>query len=276
MKIHPSISVSQRSTPAWSIEEDIDFFVREEIKTIGIDFEKVNADKLDELLTPIASSGIKIGNLRVNNPFNLSEPEQWSEQREVASKIMDVALELHPDLMVVSSGAPGTLPWERAADSFEEVMRPMLMEAEREGIHIAIEHTDSMLVDTGFIHTLHDAIDFSWRIDTGVCMVVDSCWSERNLAGTISAGIERISLVRIADRALGSRQAGTSIVPGDGNVPIGRILNQLIDAGYPGYFDLVIAGPEIESEGYESAIKRSLQHLSDILGEPESIDETDN
>ena len=43
-------------------------------------------------------------------------------------------------------------------------------------------------------------------------------------------------------------------VPGDGDIPLARLLRILVDAGYAGAFELELVGPAIEDEGYESAI----------------------
>jgi sugar phosphate isomerase/epimerase len=54
-------------------------------------------------------------------------------------------------------------------------------------------------------------------------------------------------------------------VPGDGDIPLSRIIGQLLDAGYDGVFDIEIIGSRIEDEGYESAIRRSLGYLDELL-----------
>lgn len=273
--MNPQLCVNQRSSQSWSLDEDLDFFKRVGIEAIALDLDKLttaDAADTDAVVKRLKAADIRITDLRISCPFDLAHPEMWPDQREQASMIMDLALELRPDVMTFTTGSPGTVPWERIADSFAEAMHQILMEADREDLRVSIEHNDPMLVDTGFIHTLRDAIDMSWRIDSGVTMVIDSCWSERNLAGTIAAGVEQISLVRVGDRSIGGRLAGTSLVPGDGDIPLARIIGQLLDAGYAGYFDIMIGGPEIEQEGYESAIRRSLRYLEEVL---EDSDETD-
>ena len=54
----------------------------------------------------------------------------------------------------------------------------------RAGVPFAIEHTNSLRVDVGFVHTLRDAIDLARRLDTGVCMEINACWAERDLGAT--------------------------------------------------------------------------------------------
>jgi sugar phosphate isomerase/epimerase len=54
-------------------------------------------------------------------------------------------------------------------------------------------------------------------------------------------------------------------VPGDGDVPLPRILDDLFRAGYGGPLELELVGPRIESEGYASAIRRGVAYLDHVL-----------
>ena len=65
-------------------------------------------------------------------------------------------------------------------------MGPAIVEAERERLALAIEHTHSLRTDVGFLHTLRDAVELAWRLGVGVCLEVNACWAERNLGGTIA------------------------------------------------------------------------------------------
>ena len=66
----------------------------------------------------------------------------------------------------------------------------------------------------GFVHTLRDAIDLARRVDLGVCVEVNACWAERDLASTIADGIDRIRLVQVSDYAIGTTSTPDRLVPG--------------------------------------------------------------
>jgi sugar phosphate isomerase/epimerase len=273
--MHDHISVSGVSSWTWSLDEDLSFYEREAIENIGVAYRKLDATE-----DPVAAAkriverGHRVTNLLVPGPFSLDRPDAWPEQRELAALVMDTALVLQPETLVFTTGSAGRLPWERAADALEEVMRSPIAEADREGIRVALEHTNSLRTDVGFVHTLRDAIELGWRLGTGVCMEINACWSERNLGGTIAAGVEAISVVQISDVAIGTRMTPDRLVPGDGDIPLGRIVNQLLDAGYDGVFDIEIVGPHIEDEGYESAITRSIAQVEALL-EPPALEDED-
>jgi sugar phosphate isomerase/epimerase len=98
-----------------------------------------------------------------------------------------------------------------------------------------------------------------------VLLECNACWTERALGSTIAAGIGRIRLVQVSDYRVGTHCTPDRLVPGDGDIPLGRIIGQLLAAGYSGVFDLELIGPRIEIEGYPSAIQRSVAWLSSLL-----------
>jgi sugar phosphate isomerase/epimerase len=55
------------------------------------------------------------------------------------------------------------------------------------------------------------------------------------------------------------------LVPGDGAIPLERLLEQLLEAGYRGPFDLELLGPEIEREGPGRALRRGADWLRAAL-----------
>ena len=141
----------------------------------------------------------------------------------------------------------------------------MLHEARARGVDFAIEHTNSLRVDVGFVHTLRDAVDLARRLDTGVCMELNACWAERGLAATIRDGIDRIRLVQVSDFKVGTVASSQRLVPGDGDIPIARILRELVDAGYRGFFELELIGDAIVAEGYDAAVPRAVAALDALL-----------
>lgn len=268
--MHPRLSVSEISSSSFDLDEDLALWAEAGITNVGISLAKLEATG-----DPVAAvervhgAGLRVANLLAPGPFRLDRPEDWSAQRAQADVLMDVALALRPEVVILTTGPAGTLPWERAADAFAEITRGIVAEAEREGLLFAIEHTNALRTDVGFVHTLRDAMELGFRVDMGVCLEMQSCWAERNLAGTITAGIDAIVAVQVSDYAIGTHCTPDRLVPGDGDLPIERIVRLLEDAGYEGTYDLELVGPRIEEEGYRSAITRGLAWMTELLTELE-------
>ena len=101
-------------------------------------------------------------------------------------------------------------------------------------------------------------------------MELNACWAERGLAETIRKGADRIRLVQVSDFTIGTVASSQRLVPGDGDIPIERILGRVLDAGYAGVFDLELIGDAITAEGYDAAVPRAVDALGGILTELEA------
>jgi sugar phosphate isomerase/epimerase len=265
--MHPRVSLSAISTASWELDADLAFYDDAGITNVGISVAKLERFGWEAGTRRIADAGLRVTNLIGLGPFELAEPDGWESQQERLGHALETATAVGAECLVFTTGPAGPLSWEEAADALEAALTPVLADARGRGVPFAIEHTNSLRVDVGFVHTLRDVVDLAERLDTGVCMEVNACWAERGLAGTIAAGVDRLRLVQVSDFAVGTLSTPNRLVPGDGDIPLERILGQVLAAGYRGCFDLELIGPRIEDQGYRSACSRGIERLGELLDE---------
>lgn len=266
--MHPRACVSAISTFALALDEDLAFWERHAIRTVGVSVAKLERFGWAQgtaLVADAVARGLRVANLIGLGPFHLADPSQWARQQDRLVNSLDTAVAVGAECMVFTTGPFAPLSWEEAADALDTALAPVLAAAHERGIPFAIEHTNSLRVDVGFVHTLRDAIDLARRLDTGVCMELNACWAERELAETIRAGADRIRLVQVSDFKVGTLASSQRLVPGDGDIPIARILGDVLAAGYAGVFDLELIGTAITEEGYDAAVPRAVDALGALL-----------
>jgi len=262
--------VSAISTFNLALDEDLAFWERHRIGTVGVSVAKLERFGWDggtRLVADAVDRGLRVANLIGLGPFRLADPAGWPRQQERLAQSIETAAAVGAECMVFTTGPFAPLTWEEAADALEAALAPILVEAAARKVPFAIEHTNSLRVDVGFVHTLKDAIDLARRFDVGVCMELNACWAERGLGATIRDGVDRIRLVQVSDFTVGTVASSQRLVPGDGDIPIARILRTVLDAGYPGVFDLELIGDAIAAEGYDAAVPRAIDALEAILAE---------
>lgn len=247
MTVHPRVCVSGISTWNQSLADDIALYEELGIHTIGAAMRKIDGDTDVELLV---SSGLEFANVIGVGHAGLS-------------RAIDLANRLGAPAIVFTTGPAGDLEWDAAADAFAEALTSQLPEPSP--ISLCLEHTNSLRHDVSFVHTLRDAIGLAERLDIHVCMEINACWAERDLARTIASGIDRIGIVQVSDFSIGTLSTPNRLVPGDGDIPLRRVIGHVLDAGYQGVFDLELVGPAIEAEGYPSSLARSCAYLSELL-----------
>ena len=263
--MHDRISVSAISTFGWPLDRDLAFYAEAGIGNVGVSVAKLERFGWSEGAARVVDAGLRVTNLIGLGPFHLADASGWERQQERLVRALEVARLVSAECVVFTTGPAGPLPWDDAANALAEAMAPVLGEARARDVPFAIEHTNSLRVDVGFVHTLADAVDLARRLGTGVCMEINACWAERNLAATIAAGIDTLRLVQVSDFAVGTLSTPDRRVPGDGDIPLDRILRTTIAAGYTGCFDLELIGPAIDAEGYERAVPRAVDALGALL-----------
>ena len=260
---HRRLSVSALSSWNWTLDQDLAFWQESGIDHVGIWTAKLDGPGWDQAVDRVASAGLRISNLISAGPFSLDRPERWPEQRQRLVSMLDAAETIEAPLLVLTTGPANGLDWEEAAAALEAAIGPVLDLGHQ--VPIAFEHTNSLRPDIGFLHTLADAVDFARQVGVGVCMECNACWAERGLYQTITESVDTLSIVQVDDFVIGTRDTPNRVVPGDGDIPLERIIGQLLAAGYAGAFDLEVVGPRIEEEGYGSAILRSVEAISTTL-----------
>jgi sugar phosphate isomerase/epimerase len=193
------------------------------------------------------------------------ERGEWRDARESLARLIDIAAELGARSIYMLTGGHGGLAWEEAADCFCEAIAPCVDQAKAAGIELAIENASALYAEIHIAHSLADTITLAEMAGVGVCIELFFCWAEAGLPALFARAMPRCQLVQLSDYVYGDRSLPARAVPGDGAIPLERIVGSLLQAGYAGTFDLELLGPRIDAEGPSVAVARAAAHASALL-----------
>jgi sugar phosphate isomerase/epimerase len=194
-----------------------------------------------------------------------SREESWSDARAELTRLIEAAAELGGRSIYMLTGGHGSLTWEQAAECFCRAITPCVARAEEAGIALLIENALPLYADLHIAHSLRDTVTLAEMAGIGVCIDLFGCWTEAGLRTSIERAIPRCNLVQLSDYVYGDRSLPSRAVPGDGAIPLERILDWVLCAGYAGAFDLELIGPRIDKEGHLEAVQRTGDRLGGIL-----------
>lgn len=220
---------------------------------------------LAEAQAALAPGGVRVE--CVNHPF-APEPDLELDKGGATRGLLD-AIEIAGTLgarsIYMVTGARGSLDWESAAARFADLVAPCLASAADSRVQLLVENAPAFNADRHMAHTLADTILLAEIAGIGLCLELHACWAEAGLKRLIRQALPITGLVQVSDYVLGDRCTPCRAVPGDGVIPIERLLGDVLDAGYEGVFDLELVGPRIEAEGARPATVRAAENLSEIL-----------
>jgi sugar phosphate isomerase/epimerase len=264
--VHPRLSVSAVSSWRWTLDEDLALWDETGIDHVGLSLRKLEEHGIESAIDRIRDAGLRVSNVVEVGWWDLADPTTWPAQQFRLGRAIHVAAALG-GCLVLTTGPARLLEWGDATARFRDALGPVREEADRVGVPVTVEHTGALRVDLSFCTTFVDGIDLARACGVGLCMEVSSCFAERELDARIIDARDVLAHVQISDFVIGSLCTPDRAVPGDGDIPLARIVGAVLATGYPGAFELELVGPRIEAEGYRSAITRSVRALDDLLAE---------
>jgi sugar phosphate isomerase/epimerase len=258
---HPRLSVNALCSINWSFDQDLALWQELGIRYAGLMGNKFAEDREDKVAR-FKAAGLRSFTV-VCGGLPLGQPDKWDNARAWIIDHVNLAAETGG---VSAYGPPGRnsgAPWREVLDAYAQIVEPCVAYARERGLSFDMEPT--VRTDVSFVNTLRDAVDVAER--TGVGLIVDfgNCWMERDLRETLQRAAPHIALVQIDDVKLGPMTDRVNL--GEGDLPIHRLMDEVLSTGYEGIFDLEVLGPSIEAEGYESAIRRGVDKASALLAE---------
>jgi len=220
---------------------------------------------LDTAREELAKGGPKVAT--VNHMF-AHYPDLERDAGEANARLtsaIDMAAALGAPQIYLITGGRGSLGWEAAAERFAELIAPGKAHAEARGVRLLVENAGAFNVDIHLPLTLDDAVRLAGIAGIGVCIELHACWFEGGLKDKLRRAMPLAGLVQVSDYVPGDRTTPCRAVPGDGMIPLERVLGDVLEAGYQGVFDLELVGPRIVEEGPRAASKRAAERLSELL-----------
>ena len=263
---HPLLSIDAMSSFTWSFEQDLALWQDIGVRHAGLLISKM-ADNPAGKLERLRAAGIQSSTVIVNS-FDLLNPDSWDKTRAIHASMIDLVADTGGHSIYFTPGRTTGAPWREVLERFTQAVAPSVAHARKRGVHLAIE--PSLRTDASFVNTIRDAIDVAEL--TGVELVVDfgNMWMERDAREVLKQAAPHIALIQICDVIIGGAgkpPPGGRVHIGEGELPIRRLMHEVLDAGYEGVFDLEVLGPLIEKEGYDSAVRRGAASASALLTE---------
>ena len=180
-------------------------------------------------------------------------------------RVIEIGSRLGAKSVYCLTGGRGSLDWDAAAARFTELVAPCCALARERGMRVMIENAPALYADLHIAHSLADTLELAEQSGVGVCIELYFCWAEAGLKRLFRRALPYCGLVQVSDYVLGDRALPNRAVPGDGVIPLERLLGELLDAGYQGVFDIELIGPRIDLEGQQAATRRAAERLSEML-----------
>lgn len=265
---HPRLSVNSVSSYMQPLAADIALWRDLGVEHVALILPKIDEVGWDSAREMVASAGLRVSTIfgPTYRPLDADHSlGWWDDDQKRTVETIEFAASIGAASVYVCTGTASTLTWDEAAASFSALVAPAVARGAELGVPLLVEPTNPLRVDISFVFWQRDAMDLARQAGTKVMFDLQSCWYERGLEQVVRQNIDLVGLTQISDYVIGTTQTGNRVVPGDGDVPLERLLGMVLDAGFEGSFDLEVMGPRVEEEGYHSSVRRSVERASELL-----------
>lgn len=237
----PEFGFSEYCTPMWSLEEDLQHFRHAGATCIEVRQTKLNPDRLDEQLCLLRESGLRVSTVQptIESFFEVKLSDTLGEldsnRKALYQSVEFVGQHQIGDRLNTISGVIPGKTWAEALPEMAREYRALCRRAADYGIKIMVEPLhpvycglDSMFVGPDEAAQLIDAVGAD---NLGITFDVWHVWQTPSVYEEIKKYAERIWAVHISDwKPL--RCAVDRHVPGEGEIPLGKLMHALDAAGY--------------------------------------------
>lgn len=265
-RLHPRLSVSTMCTYSWPFERELAFWQDIGTSHAGLLGAKLAADP-EAAMGRLDAAGIRASTM-ITASFDLADPASWERSHAVQRAAIDLMAGHGGHSIYFTPGRTTGARWREDLDRLADALAPIVEYARGKGVLAAIE--PSLRPSLSFVNNLRDAVLVAER--TGIKLVADfgNMWMERDFREIMAEAMPHIALVQIGDIVVGSRAnppPGGRAHIGEGELPIRRMIEDVLDAGYREVFDLEIVGPDHTADCDEAALRRGIAATSRLLGE---------
>jgi sugar phosphate isomerase/epimerase len=264
--MHPRISINQVCFAGAELHEFIGHARALGAQRIGcISHSLLNSAGAAAAAVLLADGGLAVETINQAFAIHPSLESGCAQAQQELYRLIDIGAKIRTRSVYLLTGGRGSLDWEQAAARFAEGIAPCREAAQKKKIALMIENASALYADLHIAHSLADTIRLAEMSGIGVCIELFHCWAEAGLKGLFKRAMPLCGLVQISDYVLGDRSLPNRAVPGDGAMPLERLIGMLLDEGYDGAFDIELLGPRINAEGHFAAARRAAERLSEIL-----------
>jgi len=260
------LSVSAMCSYPWTFDQDLALWEEAGVQHAGLIAAKLEPDP-ENCMTQLTRAGITAATV-ITRGFDLTSPHTWEATHEAHRAVIDLTARHGGHSIYFTSGPTTGGTWNDNLARLADAVAPTVKYAKERGVPAAIE--PSLRTNVSFVNTLRDAIHVAER--TGLAIVADfgNMWMERDFREVVRSAVPHLALMQIGDMVIGSYEVpppGGRAHIGDGELPLRRMMTDVLDGGYTGIFDLEVV-PADFTQGYDHAtLVRGIANASALLDE---------
>lgn len=264
----PRLSCNQLTTYRWSFEEDLYHYQRAGYQAIGLWRRKLLDFGVERGLELIAESGLRATNLTWAGGFTGVDGRTLEECVLDARSAIQLAAAAGAGRLVVYSGGRNSHTTRHAMRLLSTALDELLPHAHGAGVTLALKPMHpACAAEWTFLTRLEDAARLVASYDDPRLKLAYDTYQFPLEGDRLGELAPLVGLVQLGDASTPHGVDLDRCLLGEGDTPLGHIIQTLLESGYEGDFDVELMGPSVEAVSYETLIAHSRRAFDTLAGE---------
>jgi sugar phosphate isomerase/epimerase len=261
--------VSEFTTNPWSFEQDVEAYARLGVAAMEVCEVKLDEARGAEQLDQVARHGMRISSLQptVRTLFpSQSQPEPTEVPDRMARyrhSIERFASATQGVPFVTNTGIPPNGNMTHVLEVAAREFRALADFAREHGVRVCLEPLNPSIMNVeSAVWTLHQGMDVVRAVDRenfGICLDLWNIFQNANVEDEIRACGDRTFIMQLADWRT-PRSYLDRHIPGQGEIPLPRLLRAIHESGYRGPYVVEIFSSGVPNALWESDLTQVIRN----------------
>jgi sugar phosphate isomerase/epimerase len=263
------MSMSELTTYSWSFDDDVYHYGRSGYESLGIWRAKLNDFGEERGVQLVQDSGLSVSSLAWIGGFTGSDGGSHDESVADGLRAIRLAFDLQAGCVITHTGGQGGHTAKHARRLVCQALSRLLPLAEELNVTLALEPMHPRCAgEWTFLTSLEDALGLILEMRSRrLKLVWDTyqLWHEANCRTRVLEVLEHVALVQLSDARVPHTPDQERCRLGTGRGDWDRALQHFLSAGYDGWWEVEILGPDVNEAGYPQVLEHSLSAVSELV-----------
>lgn len=262
------LSMNQFSTFRWTFDRDVRRYAQAGYGGIGLWRRKLVDFGEDQGIALLLDSGLEVSNLLWAGGFTGSSGLSFQDSIEDAREAIRLGAAVCAKCVVIYPGGRNYHIQRQAWRLLEEALEKLLPLAELLNVKLALEPMHPAAAGQWtFLTSMDVAVETLRRVASPYLGLVFDLYHfgrDPHAIDLAADNVQDIAVVHLADSRRPPDDDQDRCLLDRGVVPLAQAIDRLEEAGYEGYYDVELIGPEIVPEQYDYLVEHSARAIAEI------------
>lgn len=252
------LSVSELSTFRWSFEKDVLHYHEAGFEAIGIWRPKLADYGEEKGVELLREHGLTISSLQWIGGFTGSDGRSYRDSLHDALDTIQLAADIGAETVTVLAGGRSGHTKNHAHRILHCALRDLAEAAQAVGVQLALEPMHAGCGSNwSFLNTIPQCLDVIDSVNNPHLGLVFDCYhvaQDLTSLPWLESIVPYVRLVQLGDARHAPLGEQNRCLLGHGRVPLARIIHAFQSHGYRGFYEIEVAGRDVEHLKYEQIL----------------------